>query len=345
MAGKEAAKTSKNIQVAVYYRLIAIFCYIGLHEGEEQQSFPLLSNSSQSSKLSLSFHGAARESVSDDADEQSRLRGACSYPEPDSSEITSTSTSVYSDTTDGDFHREINPRHWEYGTSSFSYNNSRTSLIGNIPQSQGTTTHGHGREYGAISAPCSAHGRAPGASQSQSKVPTTTPHGLGRTPNSRSVPGLSQSSRLASTACSQGRENRTASFSLNQNRATTTQGREHGVVSTSQSHNIAHASILQSQDYSSAPHSQVRGEEGAESESPEREYGTVGGQPQSISENTVCLSNKLKKEQAAIKLGDRRNEFFTLKRFIFMTLGMPDTPAITPKMQRISSKLEKNPKP
>lgn len=36
-------------------------------------------------------------------------------------------------------------------------------------------------------------------------------------------------------------------------------------------------------------------------------------------------------------VGDRRNEFFTLKRYIFMTLGMPGTPAVTRRMQRISS--------
>ena len=36
---------------------------------------------------------------------------------------------------------------------------------------------------------------------------------------------------------------------------------------------------------------------------------------------------------------DRRNEFFTMKRLIFMTLGMPNTPAITSRFQTLSSKL------
>lgn len=36
--------------------------------------------------------------------------------------------------------------------------------------------------------------------------------------------------------------------------------------------------------------------------------------------------------------GDRRNEFFSLKRLIFMTLGMPTTPAISTRMQNLSSK-------
>ena len=40
----------------------------------------------------------------------------------------------------------------------------------------------------------------------------------------------------------------------------------------------------------------------------------------------------------AVVTGDRRNEFFALKRFIFMTLGMPSTPAINPFMQKLSSK-------
>lgn len=36
--------------------------------------------------------------------------------------------------------------------------------------------------------------------------------------------------------------------------------------------------------------------------------------------------------------GDRRNEFFALKRLIFMMLGMPNTPAISTRMQKLSSK-------
>ena len=36
---------------------------------------------------------------------------------------------------------------------------------------------------------------------------------------------------------------------------------------------------------------------------------------------------------------DRRNEFFTMKRLILMTLGMPNTPAISPYQQKLSSKL------
>lgn len=55
-------------------------------------------------------------------------------------------------------------------------------------------------------------------------------------------------------------------------------------------------------------------------------------------EHFAIGSEKLKKDSIA---GDRRNEFFTLKRYIFMTLGMPGTPAITSRMQRISSKLRR----
>ncbi len=36
---------------------------------------------------------------------------------------------------------------------------------------------------------------------------------------------------------------------------------------------------------------------------------------------------------------DRRNEFFTLKRLIFLTLGMPSTPAITSHHQKACSEL------
>lgn len=45
------------------------------------------------------------------------------------------------------------------------------------------------------------------------------------------------------------------------------------------------------------------------------------------------------RSQKQPKCGDRRDGFSTLKRFIFLTLGMPNTPNITWKVQRASSKL------
>lgn len=284
-------------------------------------------NSSKSSTPHLSLpHQDVRGSGADGGG--SRLREAHRYPEPDSSEVTSTeqstSTSPYSSNTDGDFHRSINPRHWEH-TASFSLNKNnhsdRASLIGNVSQSLSriaTTPHVHGR--GTLS-------------QSQRRAATTS--------HSQTA-WLSQSK----AASSHGREYGAVSSSQRQSRGGTTtrgEGREYGALSTSHGQNPASVSASQGhQGYCATPQSRGgregnRGETGVKSDSQVKE----AAQKNSISENTVCASNRLKKELAT-GVGDRRNEFFTLKRYIFMTLGMPDTPAVTRKMQRISSKLQNN---
>ena len=71
------------------------------------------------------------------------------------------------------------------------------------------------------------------------------------------------------------------------------------------------------------------------------EYGAVSQQsPHKTAagrQHLTAGSGKHKKD-AVVVAGDRRNEFFTLKRYIFLTLGMPGTPDITTRMQRISSK-------
>ena len=49
-------------------------------------------------------------------------------------------------------------------------------------------------------------------------------------------------------------------------------------------------------------------------------------------------SSKIETPPPIVLNGDRRNEFFSLKRLIFMMLGMPSTPAISKRMQTLSSK-------
>lgn len=354
MAGKEAANTSKNFILSHLQLCSACLCpHIDLHKTEDEQSFPLLSNSSHSSKLSLSLHGDHQELAADASDKQSHCQEAPNYPAPDSSEITSISTSLFSDTTDGgDCHRDINPRHWEYAASSFSYNdqNSRTSLIGNATQIQSrgvSSTLGRGREYGAIPALSQGYAAQDRAIEStalnRQRRTQSVSAAQQRVSNIRGMHALSQSSGVIATAHSQGRECRTAPLSQSRQRRVAVSPYSHGVASTSQSHNVAyHVSIPQhSCGDDNTLHSWTRGEDGGVEpalQNQGREYGTVR-QSQFVSENVVCPSNNLKKEQNVKFSGDRRNEFFTLKRFIFMTLGMPDTPAVTPKMQQISSKL------
>ena len=299
--------------------------------------------------MSLSLHEDHQESAADASDKRSHHQEALNYPAPDSPEITSTSASLYSDITDGgDCHRDINPRDWEYAASSFSYNdqNSRTSLIGNTAtqiQSRGvSSTLGRGREYGTI--PILSQGYAAqnenAALHSQRRTQSASA-AQQRVPNSKGTHGTSiQSSGVIAAVHSQGRECRTAPLSQSRQSGAAHSPYSCGVASALQSHNVAHASVPQhSRGDTSTLHGWTRGEDdGGVQQHQGREYGTVK-QSQSISENVVCVSNKPKKEQYVKFDSDRRNEFFTLKRFIFMTLGMPDTPAVTAKMQRISSKL------
>lgn len=77
----------------------------------------------------------------------------------------------------------------------------------------------------------------------------------------------------------------------------------------------------------------------------DREYGTAplakSGKFNTLKRSILCLKRRGNGERAtppAAVTEDRRNEFFALKRFVFMTLGMPNTSAISSRMQKLSSK-------
>ena len=231
---------------------------------------------------------------------------------------------MYSDYTDGDLHRGIQLRqHRGYTTSS--HDNSHTSLVGNTPRRAAAAAYAQSREYGGVSTSHS-HGRefgAGSAARNRNGIPASVLY------------NDSKEHDIISVSLNQGREYGAVSAARNQHAApisfSLSQGREYSDVSSSQSlHRALVSTPARNKEYGtkSATHSEGR------------DYTAVSASGQ---EHTICFSQRSKKESSAVvKVGDRRNEFFTLKRYIFMTLGMPGTPAVTPRMQTVSSKLSRS---
>lgn len=108
---------------------------------------------------------------------------------------------------------------------------------------------------------------------------------------------------------------------------------------------LAHASHSNGSEYGAVPqHGLLRTAHSGTGRDQQQQPGAVDrpGSRQSLlrtgEHHHLGAGSDRTRKGVVIATGDRKNEFFTLKRYIFMTLGMPGTPAITSRLQRISSK-------